>query len=102
MDFIIQLPLTRQGHDTIVVFVDRLSKRAHFQPIHTSATVPEVAKIFFTTIFRNHGLPKVIMSDSLNEIVESQFDWTIMDVSPFLQNQFIPSWFPNAINTAIQ
>jgi hypothetical protein len=63
MDFIVQLPLTRQGHDAIVVFVDRLSKRAHCQPMHTSATAPEVAKIFFTTIFRNHGLPKVIVSD---------------------------------------
>jgi hypothetical protein len=63
MDFIVQLPLTRQEHDAIVVFVDRLSKRAHFQPMHTSATAPEVAKIFFTTIFRNHGLPKAIVSD---------------------------------------
>jgi len=63
MDFIVQLSLTRQGHDAIVVFVDHLSKRAHFQPMHTSATAPEVAKIFFTTIFRNHGLPKVIISD---------------------------------------
>jgi len=51
MDFIVQLPLTRQGHDAIVVFVDRLSKRAHFQPMHTSATTPEVAKILFTIIF---------------------------------------------------
>jgi hypothetical protein len=63
MDFIVQLPLTRQEHDAIVVFVDRLSKRAHFIPMHTSATAPEVAKIFFNTIFRNHGLPKVIISD---------------------------------------
>jgi len=63
MDFIIQLPLTRQGHDAIVVFVDCLSKHVHFQPMYTSATAPEIAKIFFTTIFRNHGLPKVIISD---------------------------------------
>ena len=63
MDFIVQLPLTRQGHDAIVVFVDRLSKRAHCQPMHISATALEVAKFFFITIFRNHGLPKVIVSD---------------------------------------
>ena len=48
MDFIVQLPLTKQGHDAIVVFVDRLTKRAHFQAMHTSATAPEVAKIFFS------------------------------------------------------
>ena len=63
MDFIVQLPLTKQGHDAIVVFVDHLIKRAHFQPMHTSATAPEVAKIFFATIFKLHGLPRVIISD---------------------------------------
>src|SRR4051812_39966306 len=31
--------------------------------MHTTATAPEVAKIFFTTIFRNHGLPRVIILD---------------------------------------
>ena len=63
MDFIVQLPLTKQGHDAIVVFVDRLTKRAHFQAMHTSATAPEVAKIFFSVVFKNHGLPRVIISD---------------------------------------
>jgi hypothetical protein len=63
MDFIVQLPKTRNGYDSIVVFVDKLTKRAHFQPCHTSITAPEVATIFFSTIFRYHGLPKVIISD---------------------------------------
>lgn len=63
MDFIVQLPTTRKGYDAIVVIVDRLSKRAHFCPTHTSVTAPEVAKIFFSNIFKNHGLPKVIVSD---------------------------------------
>jgi len=63
MDFIVQLPLTRNGHDAIVVFVDRLTKRAHFCPMHVTTTAPEVAKIFFQNIFKNYGLPKVIISD---------------------------------------
>jgi len=63
MDFIVQLPLTKEGHDTIVVFVDRYTKRAYFKAMHTSATAPEVAKIFFATVFKNHGLPKAIISD---------------------------------------
>ena len=63
IDFIVQLSLTRQGNDTIIVFTDRLTKRAHFQAMHTTATVPEVAKIFFNTIFKDHGIPKVIVSD---------------------------------------
>jgi hypothetical protein len=31
--------------------------------MHTSATAPEVAKLFFSVIFKNHGLPRVIVSD---------------------------------------
>ena len=63
MDFIVQLPLTKAGYDTIFVIVDRLSKRAHFIPTTTNVTAPEVAKLFFNQIFRLHGLPQVIVSD---------------------------------------
>jgi Chromo (CHRromatin Organisation MOdifier) domain/Integrase core domain len=63
MDFIVQLPVTRKGFDSIVVFVDRLTKRAIFCPTNTTITAPEVAKIFFNNVFHHHGLPKVIVSD---------------------------------------
>ena len=63
MDFIVQLPKTKTGHDAILVVVDRLSKRVHFIPTTTNATAPEVAKLFFNQVFRLHGLPQVIMSD---------------------------------------
>ena len=63
MNFIIQLPVTRKGYDAIVVFVDRLTKRAIFCSTNISITAPEVAKIFFNNIFQNHKLPKVIISD---------------------------------------
>ena len=35
MDFITGLPLTQQGHDSIWVIVDRLTKSAHFVPANT-------------------------------------------------------------------
>jgi len=63
LDFIVQLPKTKKGHDAIVVFVEKLSKRAYFYATYTTVTAPEVADIFFSTIFKNHGLPKVIISD---------------------------------------
>lgn len=63
MDFIVQLPKTIQEFDAIVVFVDRLSKRAHFVPLTIKSTAPDVAKIFFENVFKYHGLPKVIVSD---------------------------------------
>ena len=64
MDFITQLPITRAGNDAIVVFVDMLSKMSHFILTRTNATAPpETAKIFFNSVFRLHGLPKILVSD---------------------------------------
>jgi hypothetical protein len=63
MDFIVQLPITKTGYDAIVVFVDQLTKWAHFYPTCTTSTAPDIAKIFFDGIFHLHGLPSVIISD---------------------------------------
>jgi hypothetical protein len=38
MDFIVGLPNTSQRHDSIWVIVDRLTKTAHFLPVHTTYT----------------------------------------------------------------
>src|SRR4051812_47757493 len=63
MDFITQLPRTRNGFDTIVVFVNTFSKMTHFVPTTITATAPDIAKLFFNHIFRLHGLPRSIISD---------------------------------------
>ena len=63
MDLIVQLPVTKDGHDAIIVFVDRLSKMALIRPTTTTVTAPEAAAIFFDTVFRHHGLPEVLISD---------------------------------------
>jgi hypothetical protein len=39
MDFIVGLPLTPRQHDSIWVIVDRLTKTAHFIPVHTTCSV---------------------------------------------------------------
>src|SRR5271170_4121593 len=62
MDFIVQLPITRNSFNTIVVFVNRLIKKAIFYAANTSISASEVAKIFFNNVFRYHGLPKIIIS----------------------------------------
>src|SRR3954469_16400681 len=62
MDFIVQLLKTKITYkDAIVVFVDCLSKQAHFQAVTTNITAPETAKVFIDTVFKLHGLPQVIV-----------------------------------------
>jgi protoheme ferro-lyase len=62
MDFMVSLPPSR-GFDAIMVVVDRFSKMAHFIPIKESATTQETRRLFFTHMFKHHGLPKDIVSD---------------------------------------
>lgn len=65
MDLITHLPPTshQPPHDAIIVFVDKLSKMIHAVPTTTTVTAEQTASIFFDTIFRMHGLPRVIISD---------------------------------------
>jgi len=46
MDFITQLPVTKERHDSIFVVVDRLTKMTHLIPTHTTVTARGVAKLF--------------------------------------------------------
>jgi hypothetical protein len=63
MDFIVGLPNTSQKHDSIWVIIDRLTKTAHFLPVHTTYSAKKYAKIYLDQIVRLHGVPKTIISD---------------------------------------
>src|SRR4051812_38618473 len=63
MDFIIQLPPTKNRHDAIFVVVDKLSKTIKAIPIVTTVTAPEVADLFFHHVFQHFDLPSIIISD---------------------------------------
>jgi len=62
MDFMVSLPPSR-GFDGIMVVVDRFSKMAHFIPTKDEATTQKTGRLFFTHVFKHHGLPKDIVSD---------------------------------------
>jgi protoheme ferro-lyase len=62
MDFMLNFPSSR-GFDVITVVVDRFNKMAHFIPIKKSAMTQKMKRLFFTHVFRHHGLPKDIVSD---------------------------------------
>jgi len=63
MDMIVKLPVTAAGHDSILVFVDRLTKMVHFVPTTESLTAHGFAKLFIENVVRLHGLPHSVISD---------------------------------------
>lgn len=63
MDFIVGLPRTQKGYDTIWVIVDRLTKVAHFLPFKTKYMRARLAELYMERIVCFHGVPKKIVSD---------------------------------------
>jgi transposase InsO family protein len=63
MDFIVVLPCTRAGYDSIWVVVDHLTKSAHFIPIKTSYNSAVLAELYMSWIVCFNGGPKRIVSD---------------------------------------
>jgi hypothetical protein len=63
MEFIVGLPRTRVGYDSIWVVVDRLTKLAHFIPVKTSYSSALLVELYKSRIICLHGVPKKIVSD---------------------------------------
>ncbi|WVZ49826.1 LOW QUALITY PROTEIN: hypothetical protein U9M48_001152 [Paspalum notatum var. saurae] len=63
MDFIVGLPRTQKGYNSIWVVVDRLTKVAHFIPVNTTYSGAKLAELYISRIVCLHGVPKKIISD---------------------------------------
>jgi hypothetical protein len=62
MDFIVELPRTQAGYDSIWVIVDRLTKVAHFILVKTTYSGVKLTELYMSRIVCLHGVPKKIMS----------------------------------------
>ncbi|GKA85248.1 reverse transcriptase domain-containing protein [Tanacetum coccineum] len=63
MDFITKLPKTSNGHDTIWVIVDRLTKSAHFIPTRETDSMETLKRLYIKEIISRYGVPISIISD---------------------------------------
>ena len=90
-DFITDLPVSN-GMDSILVFVDRMTKMCHFIPCLKTTSAPDFAKLFVSNVVRLHGLPTSIVSDR-GSIFTSNF-WStlaaILKIDPRKSTAFSP------------
>jgi hypothetical protein len=63
MDLIVGLPLMACKFDLIWVIMNRLSKSAHFLPIHTRYDAQRYAEIYIAHVLCLHRVLKMIISD---------------------------------------
>jgi hypothetical protein len=63
MDFIVGLPKTSKGYDSIWVIVDRLTKSAYFLPVEVIFTAKQYAQLYMDRIVSLHGIPNTIISE---------------------------------------
>ena len=99
MDFIVGLPRTRDGYDSICVIVDRLTKTAHFIPVRTIYTSAKLAELYMSRIVCLHGVPKKIVSDRGTQF-SSRFWQKLYENSAYgrLLSQLVPYFKAQALS----
>ncbi|WVZ56830.1 hypothetical protein U9M48_007306 [Paspalum notatum var. saurae] len=73
MDFIVGLPRTQKGYDSIWVIIDRFTKSAHFIPVKTTYRAKQYAELYISRIVSLHGVPLTITSDERLTLFLSRF-----------------------------
>ncbi|GJT44127.1 reverse transcriptase domain-containing protein [Tanacetum coccineum] len=63
MDFVTKPTKSTQGHDTIWVIVDRLTKSAIFIPMRENDPMEKLARMYLKEVVTRHGIPVSVICD---------------------------------------
>ena len=92
MDFVVDLPTTANGFDSIMVMVDRLTKMVHLAPCHKADNASDVAMLFQKHVACLHGFPDSVVTDRDPKFM-SKFWQSLMDhlhMSHYASTSFHP------------
>jgi hypothetical protein len=92
IDFIVGLPRTQSGYDSIWGIMDRLTKVAHFIPIKTTYSGPQLVELYMSMIVCLHGVPKKIVSVRGTQFT-SKF-WDRLHETLYTQLRFNSAYHP--------
>ncbi|GJV45664.1 putative reverse transcriptase domain-containing protein, partial [Tanacetum coccineum] len=94
MDFVTKLPMTSSGYDRIWVIVDRLTKSAHFLPMHEDYKMERLASLYLNKIVARHGT-LLEMSTAYHPQTDGESERTIQTLEDMLRAciiDFMGSW----------
>ncbi|GKG35628.1 reverse transcriptase domain-containing protein, partial [Tanacetum coccineum] len=92
MDFVIKLPKTSNGYDTIWVIVDHLTKSAHFIPTTATDSMETLTRLYIKEIVLWHGVPISIISNHDSHFT-SRF-WQSMHTTLGTQLDMSTTYYP--------